>query len=75
MDEEKARAEHCHEQHVDVLVSEYEPSSEYRIQWRTLAAIFSLAIGNVSASISNTVSFPRPSKIPYQCRSFYCFIR
>lgn len=59
MDEEKntssTRARHYEEQPLEVAASEYEPPTEYRIHWRTMAAVFSLAMGNVCAAMSNTV--------------------
>ena len=64
MDEEKANpGAHSEykeeEQQGETFVSsEYEPSSEYRVQWRTIAAIISLALGNVCAAMANAVGFP-----------------
>lgn len=60
MDEEKSRTEmgHYEDRQVDMdsYSSEYEPPSEYKVHWRTFAAIFALAMGNVCAAMSNTVS-------------------
>lgn len=55
MDEEKARTSSYHEEQVAPQISEEEPYSDYKVQWRTLAAIFALAMGNVCAAMSNTV--------------------
>lgn len=66
MDDEKSRTEMGHYEdrqvEMDSYSSEYEPPSEYKVHWRTFAAIFALAMGNVCAAMSNTVSkirFPR----------------
>lgn len=62
---------------MDSYSSEYEPPSEYKVHWRTFAAVFALAMGNVCAAMSNTVSksnFPafdhleQSSKLTYLMR-------
>lgn len=59
MDAEKTTnpgAMHYEEQPLETVATcEYEPTSDYRVHWRTKAAIFSLAMGNVCAAMSNTV--------------------
>lgn len=62
MNDEKNRTTASHherrpEREDEVLASEYEPPAGYKVQWRTWAAIFALAMGNVCAAMSNTVSF------------------
>lgn len=47
---------HHEDRELDALGSEYEPPSDYKVHWRTFAAIFALAMGNVCAAMSNTVS-------------------
>lgn len=56
VDEEKKANMAHYEQKMDALPSEYEPPEDYRVHWRTLAAIVALAMGNVCAAMSNTVS-------------------
>ncbi|KAJ4393071.1 hypothetical protein N0V93_002278 [Gnomoniopsis smithogilvyi] len=62
MDDEKSRTAtaHCEDPYVDADASEYEPPSEYKVHWRTFAAIVALAMGNVCAAMSNTVSHLKP---------------
>ncbi|PSR99136.1 major facilitator superfamily domain-containing protein [Coniella lustricola] len=60
MEEEKGRIEaqreYTGENRVDPLISEYELSEDYQVQWRTLAAIVALALGNICAAMSNTTN-------------------
>lgn len=56
-DEKNMTTASHHEERVEVLASEYEPPAGYQVQWRTWAAIFALAMGNVCAAMSNTVSW------------------
>lgn len=58
IDEEKRRGSSHFEELGASHTSEYEPPSGYQVHWKTMAAIFSLAMGNVCAAISNTVGFP-----------------
>lgn len=57
MDDEKRVSESQFEELDASHASEYEPPSGYQVHWRTMAAIFSLAMGNVCAAVSNTVGF------------------
>lgn len=67
MDEEKSTnlTTHYEERQMDALTSEYEPPSDYKIHWRTFAAIFALAMGNVCAAMSNTAS--HIGHVPWSC--------
>lgn len=59
MSDEKNTAISSHrEKRVEVVASEYEPtSSAYKAQQKAWAAIFALAMGNVCAAMSSTESF------------------
>lgn len=77
MDEEKPKATtfenpHLDGRELDVFSSEYEPPTEYKVHWRTFAAVFAVAMGNVCAALSNTVSCMdfAPDKVSKQAIDF-----